>query len=96
MIIRIVKMQFHPEQVSDFVEIFRKNQHRIAGFPGCNKVDLLNDVDHPEVFFTYSHWESPSALEDYRHSDTFRDIWAQTKVLFSAAPMAWSTKKVSV
>ncbi|MCC5916875.1 MAG: antibiotic biosynthesis monooxygenase [Cryomorphaceae bacterium] len=93
MIIRIVKMQFDPEKVDAFQQIFHANKHRIQEFSGCNQVDLLRDITNDNVFFTYSHWEDTEALENYRNSDTFRDIWSKTKVLFNSAPEAWSVKK---
>lgn len=94
MIIRIVKMQFHPEHTAAFQHLFSENQYRIEGFEGCLKVDLLQDIDSPTIFFTYSHWEDIEALERYRQSDVFKSIWSKTKVLFNEAPMAWSVKSV--
>lgn len=93
MIIRIVKMHFQPDKINDFVHIFNDNKSRIAGFEGCMHVELLKDINSDNTFFTYSHWRSPDALENYRHSETFRDIWGQTKVLFNRAPEAWSVQK---
>jgi len=49
------------------------------------------------VFFTYSYWEHPDFLEQYRNSDFFKGVWTKTKALFSEKPEAWSvTKKVSL
>lgn len=93
MIIRIVKMHFQPDKVNDFVDVFNDNKSRIAGFEGCMHVELLKDINSDNTFFTYSHWTSPNALEVYRHSNTFRDIWGKTKVLFNRAPEAWSVQK---
>ncbi len=45
------------------------------------------------VLFTYSHWESEAALETYRHSELFAEVWAATKVLFNAKPEAWSVQR---
>ena len=86
-------MHFDPQKVETFQEIFSQNKHRIQGFSGCEKVELLRDIDQPNIFFTYSHWTGTDALANYRNSDVFRDIWAQTKALFNDAPQAWSVEK---
>jgi len=52
---------------------------------------LLNDIDTPNIFFTYSHWRSVEDLNRYRDSALFADVWPRTKVLFAAKPEAWST-----
>lgn len=90
--IRIVKMEFDPVHVDAFQQLFAKRKERIAGFPGCQGVQLLQDIQHPNIFFTYSHWESPGHLEQYRQSDLFKDTWQLTKALFGGKPAAWSVE----
>jgi heme-degrading monooxygenase HmoA len=58
-------------------------------------LELLNGTDQPEVFFTYSHWESVEALENYRHSELFRTTWTKAKPLFAAKAEAWSTNQLA-
>lgn len=94
MIVRIVKMSFRDEAVPDFLENFHKHKAQIRAFPGCEKLLLLNDMQHSNVFFTYSWWESDADLEAYRQSDLFNGVWAFTKTLFDAKPEAWSTKEI--
>ena len=91
MIIRIVKMTFAPEHVADFEELFEETKEQIRNFPGCMHLQLLNDVDNPNIFFTYSHWRSKEDLKNYRNSALFADVWPRTKVLFGGKPEAWST-----
>lgn len=85
-------MSFRPEEIETFVAIFNRSKNKIRSFEGNMKVELLQDVNKPEVFFTYSFWESDEALERYRHSDLFKETWAATKVLFNDKPEAWSTR----
>jgi quinol monooxygenase YgiN len=94
MINRIVRMSFHPDKVDEFLKVFDASKQFIASFEGCNGLKLLNDVKHTNVFFTYSIWEKPENLENYRQSDLFEQTWAQTKVLFNDRPYAWSTRIV--
>ncbi|RMF03048.1 MAG: antibiotic biosynthesis monooxygenase [Bacteroidetes bacterium] len=87
---RIVKMVFRPEEVPVFEAIFAQAATHIRAFPGCDYLALWQDQTDPTVFFTYSHWTGPEALEAYRHSELFRTTWSQTKPLFAAQPQAWS------
>lgn len=93
MIIRIVKMTFKPEEIPSFLEIFDKQKEFIAGFDGCLHLTLLRDKKQANVFFTYSHWKNEDALESYRKSDFFKNVWSKVKLLFDAKPQAWSTEK---
>ena len=90
MIKRLVKMTFKQEHTEDFKAIFNSKKALIAAVEGCSHVELLQDIDNATIFFTYSLWDDLKYLEAYRHSDLFRDVWAQTKILFDAKPEAWS------
>lgn len=90
MILRIVRMEFKPEHVSDFLDVFNASKHHIRAFPGCLHLELHRDAEKENVFFTYSHWNDSQDLENYRLSELFQTTWAQTKVLFQAKPMAFS------
>lgn len=94
MIRRIVKLSFHPEQVTAFLELFHSNKEKIRGFSGCISVDLLRDIDQDNIFFTYSLWDEPSSLESYRKSELFKSIWSETKIKFNDKPEAWSVKLI--
>lgn len=95
MLIRIVKMEFKTEKISDFQDLFEKAAPKIMAFEGCHFVELYQDKNDLHIFFTYSHWKNAEALENYRMSDFFKTTWANTKVLFSNKPEAWSVAKVS-
>lgn len=95
MIHRIVKMEFEPEKVEEFLSNFEENKREIRAFEGCDMLKLLRDIDNTNIFFTYSYWEDETFLERYRNSELFKGVWAKTKVLFNAKPEAWSTEIVS-
>lgn len=90
MIIRIVKMTFDPDRVPDFLENFENIKEKIRGFEGCRHLELLQQEGQPNVYFTYTWWDKPQSLENYRHSQLFKEVWAFTKTLFSDKPQAWS------
>lgn len=90
MIIRIVKMTFQEDRVMDFKTNFEAHKQKIRAFEGCQHLELLQQEDKPNVFFTYSLWRHGDDLENYRHSQLFKEVWSYTKSLFSAKPEAWS------
>jgi quinol monooxygenase YgiN len=96
MIVRIVRMTFHPEKVEEFIEIFRSSKNFIRSFEGCVYVELWRDAQMPNVFATHSHWESLEALERYRQSDLFQRTWAKTKPLFADKPLAFSVTRTGL
>ena len=87
-------MEFEPENVSAFVNIFKTNKDIITNFDGCHSVELLRDINTQNIFFTYSIWDSESYLNKYRESNTFKDIWSKTKPLFSSKAKAWSVEEI--
>ena len=96
MLLRIVRMEFMPERVNDFLQLFTATRSKIASFEGCTGVQLLNDTQSANVFFTYSNWESEQHLESYRNSELFKQTWTKTKAMFSGKPQAWSMKNIEL
>ena len=87
-------MRFKVEDIPAFLLMFEEKRALIAGFSGCQGVRLLNDVHSPEIYYTYSHWNSPADLENYRNSDLFKGVWSETKIKFSDRPGAWSFEEI--
>lgn len=94
MIIRIVRMHFKPDETLKFQGIFEKSKPTILSSPGCLHVELWQDIHDAGVFVTHSHWESEEALDLYRSTLFFKEVWQQTKILFIAKPCVFSVKKV--
>lgn len=94
MIVRIVKLTFHEQNIAAFLEIFVESKERIRASDGCNLVELYRDTTNTSVFFTYSYWNEATDLENYRDSEFFKSVWSKTKVLFSEKPEAWSVNKL--
>ncbi len=93
--IRIVKLTFAPENITTFLENFESSKNKIRKFKGNNHLELLNDKNNSNIFFTYSYWDSEEDLNNYRNSDLFKSVWAKTKPLFSAKPEAWSVNSIA-
>ncbi|PCI32548.1 MAG: antibiotic biosynthesis monooxygenase [Flavobacteriaceae bacterium] len=94
MFVRIVKLSFSPEHINTFLAIFEENKALIRKSPGCRLLELYRDQNDTDIFFTYSYWEKEQDLENYRHSELFKTVWASTKVLFNKKPEAWSVDKL--
>lgn len=94
MLVRIVKMYFKKEEIEHFRLFFETKKKFIRDFEGCQFLELYQDQHHPQLFFTYSYWENEAALENYRHSELFKSVWAATKKMFGGKPEAWSVDKI--
>jgi heme-degrading monooxygenase HmoA len=87
-------MSFHQENIPAFLENFDLMKEKIRNAPGNRLLELYQDKNNPELFFTYSFWEEESDLENYRNSELFYDVWQFTKKLFNAKPEAWSVDQL--
>tara|TARA_R110001632_G_scaffold68401_1_gene160299 strand:+ start:323 stop:619 length:297 start_codon:yes stop_codon:yes gene_type:complete len=94
MLVRIVKMGFHPEHIETFLADFEKKKEFIRKSSGCRLLELYRGQQDPTIFFTYSYWDSEEDLNNYRNSDLFDGVWSKTKILFNKKPEAWSVDKV--
>jgi len=90
MITRIVKLSFKPELVSEFLTEFEKVKTRVVNSEGCLSMKLLQHQSNPSEFFTHSIWLSETALENYRCSDTFIQLWSTIKPMFASKAEAWT------
>jgi len=95
MLVRIVKMRFRESEIADFLINFEEVKENIRAFPGCQFLELYRGQDDTRIFFTYSYWDSAKALDNYRHSELFKGVWAKTKPMFSDKPEAWSVDKLA-
>jgi hypothetical protein len=94
MITRLVKLTLQPDKIEDFMQVFAEVKETIAGFDGCHRVELLQDIASPNIFFTYSVWEDEHYLNHYRFSEFFKQTWERSKKLFAAKAEAWSVRLI--
>ena len=95
MLVRIVKLSFHGENIPAFLENFELNKNKIRNAAGNRFLELYQDKNNKSIFFTYSYWETEVDLENYRNSELFNEIWSFTKKLFNDKPEAWSVDKLA-
>ena len=90
MITRIVKMNFRPEEVENFLTIFHQSKDKIRHMPGCQHLELWNSQSEATIYYTYSIWNSEDDLNNYRDSELFQSVWPATKALFASKAEASS------
>lgn len=89
-------MTFQEDKTEVFQEIFETSKDKIKAMAGCQYLELLRDINQPNIFMTHSHWESETDLNNYRDSELFKTTWAKTKVLFAEKPLAFSVESLTV
>jgi quinol monooxygenase YgiN len=94
MIIRIVKLTFRKEEVPVFNNYFQTVCETIRHQPGCHLLQAWQDIDRPEIFFTYSLWDGTDDLENYRNSAFFLQFWKTVKPWFDDKAEVWTFNKV--
>ena len=87
-------MSFYEIHIDEFLANFNLIKERIRNFKGCSFLELYRDKNQPNIFFTYSYWDTEADLENYRNSTLFKEVWANTKSFFNDKPEAWSVDKV--
>ena len=94
MLVRIVKMTFSADKTDEFQTRFHNVKDKIIKFEGCELLELYKDKSDSNIFFTYSYWQSEEDLNRYRNSDFFKEVWSNTKKMFTKKPEAWSVDKI--
>jgi len=91
---RYVKMTFRPEHVGQFIEVFNASKDKIRAFNGCLSLQLISNIEEPNILCTSSIWRDLESLENYRNSELFEETWKKTKILFAEKAKAQSYKLV--
>ena len=88
MIKRLVTLHIRTKQVEEFITFFTEHQHAIANSPGCISLQLYQDHQNLDVFYTWSEWKSLASLEAYRKSELFKMTWSKVKPMFAKPAQA--------
>lgn len=91
--IRIVKLTFTEETLPLFLEYFESIKTIVNTYPGCNGMQMLQDIHDSKICFTYSKWGAESDLNAYRDANQFKEIWGTIKPWFGARAEAWSVQE---
>jgi len=91
--IRIVHLQIQITHCADFEKFVRPFIPKIRDQEGCSRLDFLKG--QPGHYFTVSEWDSEKALNQYRESALFAEIWPKVKPWFASNAEAWSTETIT-
>ncbi len=94
MIVRIVKLTMKEEEATTFKTYFATVCKDIRAQKGCNLLQAWQDIHQPNIFFTYSIWDSEQDLDTYRYSTFFAGFWKTVKPWFGAKAEVWSFDKI--
>ncbi len=92
MIKRFVILTIRTECIVDFLKMYNSEKNTIMAAHGCRHLELLNDINDPRLFITFSIWDSEDDFNAYRASQVFLKIWDEAGKMFDADPKAYSTK----
>lgn len=96
MIVRIVQLKITPDKISEALKYISEVAPKVRGMEGCTYLEILRDVNNRNAVTTYSHWNSESELNIYRHSGVFITFWGQVKPLFAEPAKAWSSERLEL
>lgn len=94
MVIRIVKLTMREADAEKFKNYFPSVSKIIRSQEGCNSLQAWQDIHHPNIFFTYSIWNSEDDLNNYRDSAFFLEFWRTVKPWFDAKAEVWTFDKI--
>ncbi|WP_026369733.1 putative quinol monooxygenase [Kallotenue papyrolyticum] len=95
MLARLVRLYLHPAQVEAFLALYAEARPRIEAQPGCLGVQLVRQQDDAAAFATWSLWTDAEALERYRHSPFFGELWPRVRRLLRRPAEAVSFEVVA-
>ena len=74
-IVRLIYVTVKPNQVNDAVNLWKNHcAPLMIKQPGCLSEKLLECVDAPGEFISYSEWDNQPNIDKYRASDAHSEI----------------------
>jgi heme-degrading monooxygenase HmoA len=74
-IVRLIYVTVNSNQVKDAISLWKDHcAPLMISQPGCLSEKLLECVDAPGEFISYSEWDSQENIDKYRKSDAHAEI----------------------
>ena len=74
-IVRLIYVTVNSDQVKDAIKLWKDHcAPLMISQPGCLSEKLLECVDAPGEFISYSEWDSQENIDKYRDSDAHSEI----------------------
>jgi quinol monooxygenase YgiN len=81
-IVRLIFVTVKPDQVKDAVSLWKNHcAPLMIKQPGCLLEKLLECVDAPGEFISYSEWDSQANVDKYRKSEGHAEIQKHSRGL---------------
>ena len=81
-IIRLIYVTVKPDQVQAAVSLWKNHcAPLMIKEPGCLSEKLLECVDAPGEFISYSEWNSQASIDKYRTSEAHAEIQKHSRAL---------------
>ena len=81
-IIRLIYVTVQPNQVKDAVSLWKNHcAPLMIKQPGCQSEKLLECVDAPGEFISYSEWDNQANIDKYRESQAHAEIQKHSRAL---------------
>lgn len=84
--VRIVRMTIAPNHIDDFLEAFDEAAEQIRTHPGCEHLELWEDMAYANLLTTYSIWRSEEDLASYKETPLFEKTWSKVRGYFAGPP----------
>jgi heme-degrading monooxygenase HmoA len=74
-IVRLIYVTVKPNQINDAINLWKNHcAPLMIKQPGCQSEKLLECVDAPGEFISYSEWDNQANIDKYRASDAHSEI----------------------
>jgi heme-degrading monooxygenase HmoA len=81
-IVRAIYVTVKPEQIKQAIELWKNHcAPLMIKQPGCLSEKLLECVDAPGEFISYSEWDSQGSIDKYRTSEAHAEIQKHSRAL---------------
>jgi len=81
-IVRLIYVSVKPGQVKEAVSLWKNHcAPLMITQPGCLSEKLLECVDAPGEFISYSEWDSQASIDKYRKSEGHAEIQKHARSL---------------
>jgi heme-degrading monooxygenase HmoA len=81
-IVRLIYVSVKGDQVKDAVNLWKEHcAPLMIKQPGCLSEKLLECVDAPNEFISYSEWDSQESIDKYRNSEAHAEIQRHSRGL---------------
>jgi len=81
-IVRLIYVTVKGDQVKEAVNLWKEHcAPLMIKQPGCLSEKLLECVDAPNEFISYSEWDSQESIDKYRNSEAHAEIQRHSRGL---------------